>query len=103
MSKNKYASQELVDRMESLGIDVETATSILEEFNRGRFDNLEPVQASEIPGTDGTTVIDSRGDRSIRIDATEARRRLSAIDEGAAALLPQSGDVEVDNDTLRRI
>lgn len=103
VSKNKYASQELVDRMESLGIDVETATSILEEFNRGRFDNLEPVQASEIPGTDGTTVIDSRGDRSIRIDATEARRRLSAIDEGAAALLPQSGDVEVDNDTLRRI
>ena len=103
MSDNTYASPELVERMESLGIDVEMASAILEDYNRGRFDHLEPVEASEIPGIDGSTVIDRRGETKVRIDAAEGRRRLSAIDNSAADLLPESGDVDVDEPTLRRI
>ncbi len=103
MSKNKYASSELIEEMESLGIDVEMATAILDDYNRGRFDDLEPVEATEIPGIDGSTVIDGREGRSIRVDAAEGRRRLSAVDQGAADMLTGSGEIEVEESTLRRI
>ena len=103
VAENKYVSSQLVDRMRALGIDVELATEILDDYNRGRFDDLEPVQVSEIPGIDGDTVVDSREERSIRLDAAVAKERLSSIDPGAAALVDGTGEITVGNDTLRRI
>ncbi len=101
--KNTYATDDLVKRMQEIGIDVDRATRILEDYNNGRFDDVEAVRVSEIPGIDGSTIIDRRSATSIRVDAREARERLGNMSPLAADLVTGTGTIKIDDATLREI
>ena len=46
--------------MEAKGIDVALSKAILEDFNAGLYDAIQPVRAAGVPSIDGSTVVDLR-------------------------------------------
>jgi len=74
--------------MESRQISVDLTLDILDRFNRGEFDGVEPVRVTEIPSVDGETVIDFTSP-SLVVGRSDARDRLA--DLVPAAVLEQLG------------
>lgn len=70
---------ELRARMESIGIDVEQSSLILNKINDGAYDHIKPVRAQGIPDIDGTTVLDRRGTSQLRINDDDYRNRLGEL------------------------
>ncbi len=66
-------------RMEEIGIDVPRSSEILENINSGIYDNVEPIQVSDIPDIDGKTVLDRRKTIDFSIDEKTYRQRLQEI------------------------
>ncbi len=77
--KDTSTSPEILQNMREKEIDVELSLSILEKYNRGDFDHLQPVAVSEMPDVDGSTVIDFTGNPAIRLGSGRARERLANL------------------------
>lgn len=77
--KTSRPSDSLRAAMERAGIDVELSLSILDAYNRGEFDHFRPTVVSEIPGVDGSSVVDFTGEPSLTIPAEDAKRRLQEL------------------------
>lgn len=71
--------KELRERMESIGIDVEQSTAILDRINSGTYDQVRPVRAEGIPDIDGKTVLDRRGGSELSLDDQSYRDRLGDL------------------------
>ena len=57
-------------------IDRTLTLEILDRFNRGEFDGLEPIRVKSIPQIDGEQIVDLSGDASYSVAAELARHRL---------------------------
>jgi len=69
----------LLADMESKGIDVSLALSILEDYNAGMYDGVKAVEATGVPRVDGTTVIAIGPEFSYTLSASTAKSRLAAL------------------------
>ena len=70
--------------MESKGIDVALSKAMLDNFNAGLYDAIQPVRASGVPSIDGSTVVDLRPSARSEaelfyFDASTARENLDAF------------------------
>ena len=65
----------IIDNMVKKNIDVDLTQEILDNYNAGKYDHIEPVRAKRIPSIDGETVVDTRGEVGFRLhrDTAEAR------------------------------
>jgi UTP--glucose-1-phosphate uridylyltransferase len=77
-----------VDMVEK-GIDLRLTRKILDKFNQGAYDHIEPVKVSDIPEVDGKTVFDISGAINVELDATTAQRNIDRL--GLAINLTQIG------------
>jgi len=57
-------NKELVEKMESMHIDINRTEEILDRYNDGEYANIEPIQAKEIPSIDGKNVLDMETENS---------------------------------------
>ncbi len=64
--------------LKNAGIDAELTFEILDRYNAGEFDNQPAVEMDEIPGIDGTSVIDMQ-DARWEMDKNAAVSRLKAL------------------------
>jgi len=62
-------------------IDLNLTNEILKNYNSGIYDNVTPVEVSEIPGFDGKTIIDRENLESWSGDFTAVCENLSRINE----------------------
>lgn len=54
-------SNDLRKQMEEKGVDVELTLGILENYNRGKYDSVEPIQAKRLPTMETEGVMDVNG------------------------------------------
>ena len=85
----------VLEDMKHRNIDIDLSRSILDAYNRGEFDHVRPVAASELPDVDGSTVLDFTASPTMRVAARVARDRL-------APLLPESLVSRTDELATRR-
>jgi hypothetical protein len=71
--------QAIIDDMKAKGIDVALTSRILENYNAGKYDNVEPVQVKEIPMVDGERVVDMTGDVAFRLHRETAEARVGPL------------------------
>jgi len=64
--------------LKDAGIDAELTFEILDRFNAGEFDRQPTVEMTDIPGIDGTSVIDMQ-DARWGMDRNEAESRLKVL------------------------
>ncbi len=99
-------SPELEQQFKELGIDKERTFRILEAFNAGRYDSVEPIRVSGLPTVDGTRVLDlSRSfEHRIGLEEAEASLRKLEIDVDLRSLGKLEGDeLRLDRRTLENI
>jgi hypothetical protein len=72
-------NDELKKDMQAKQIDVSLALSILEKFNRGDYDSVEPIRPRGIPGVDGKRVLDLTNRITVTVPAREAMQRLDGF------------------------
>ncbi len=85
---------ELNKLMSDFGIDAELTLEILERFNAGDFDNQPEVEVKEIPGIDGSSVIDMNHAAWV-MDASEANKKLKEL----SISLPLTVFAEIEGNT----
>lgn len=95
----KTIAEELKKDMRAKGIDINLTLALLDDFNNGLYDNLEPVKAVSVPRIDGTSVIDMRlfahdKDGVYRIDRDSAQKAL----DNAGIPFPQALKFEKTSD-----
>jgi UTP--glucose-1-phosphate uridylyltransferase len=71
------------------GIDLRLTRKILDKFNQGAYDHIEPVRVSGIPEVDCRTIFDISGDITVELDLTTAQRNIDRL--GPAIDLTQIG------------
>lgn len=69
----------LLEDMREQQIDVDLTLSILNRYNAGRYDNVQPVTAAAIPTVDGSTVIDRTTPVELRLPVETVRQRLQRL------------------------
>jgi UTP--glucose-1-phosphate uridylyltransferase len=82
-------SAEIAADMRSKGIDLQITRRILDKFNQGAYDHIEPVKVSGIPEVDGKTIFDLSGDITVELELTTAQRNIDRL--GLAIDLTQIG------------
>lgn len=65
--------------MEKERIDINLTISILKNFNMGKYDSVEKVNATEIPAIDDQSILDMTAPQKRTFSAQQARACLSAI------------------------
>lgn len=78
----------LVEDMQQKKIDVELTLSILENYNNGRYDHIQPVEVESIPAVDGKTILDMTHPVSLRLSRRSVEERLDQL--GAADMVPDN-------------
>jgi len=71
--------QTIVRNMEGKDIDVGLTSRILENYNAGKYDHIEPVEVKDIPRIDGEHVVDMTGDVTLRLHSKTAESRLTGL------------------------
>lgn len=66
-------------QFKELGIDGELTFRILEAYNAGRYDGVEPVHVSALPKVDGRTILDLTGDITYRTPVEQAELSLRTL------------------------
>ncbi|MFP4372996.1 MAG: UTP--glucose-1-phosphate uridylyltransferase [Spirochaetaceae bacterium] len=87
--------QAIRTNMKSHGIDVELTSRILDNYNAGAYDHIEPVRVADIPRIDGEHVVDMTGDVTLRIHEESAEARVGTLlgpDHAAADFGRRDGD-----------
>jgi hypothetical protein len=86
-------------------IDRDLTLSILEKFNNGVFDSVQPVRVSSIPEPDGKQIIDMTSpDINLSMSRTEASARLEELfGKSRDDLLPPGKNLSLDRKTLSGI
>ncbi|MBN1575019.1 MAG: UTP--glucose-1-phosphate uridylyltransferase [Chitinispirillaceae bacterium] len=85
-------SQETIDTMRRLEIDVELSRRILENYNAGKYDHVVPVRVAGIPQIDGKRIIDTTRSLSESFDCKKTQSRIDAL--GVRIDLRTVGDVQ---------
>lgn len=80
--------QALVDDMERKKIDIGLTLSILENYNNGRYDHVQPVEVEAIPAVDGKTILDMTHPLSLRLSRRAIEERIEEL--GAGEMVPDS-------------
>jgi UDP-N-acetylglucosamine pyrophosphorylase len=68
-----------MENMEQKNIDVDLTRRILDNFNAGKYDHIEPVRVRDIPSIDGESVIDMTGDVTFRLHWETAEARIGEL------------------------
>jgi hypothetical protein len=71
--------QALIDNMKANGIDVGLTSRILENYNAGAYDHVEPVRVKELPRVDGENVVDMTGEVTLRLHRESADARIGSL------------------------
>lgn len=79
MSDSSPTGPEIERQFKELGIDKEHTFRILEAFNAGRYDSVEPIRVSGLPTVDGARVLDLTGAFEHRIGREEAEASLREL------------------------
>ena len=69
----------LLENMREQRIDADLTLSILDNYNAGKYDNVQPVTAAGIPTVDGDTIIDRTVPAGLRLPLNSVRRQLEAL------------------------
>ena len=72
-------SEDLRKQMEEKGVDVELTREILENYNRGKYDSIEPIQAKRLPTMDTEGVLDVTGKITWSASLEEVRDRMDKL------------------------
>lgn len=70
----------LADNMRANKIDLEQTRKILDKYNAGEYDHIEPVHVSDIPDVDGQTIIDISGEVALTLPLATAKKNLNRLD-----------------------
>lgn len=65
--------------MKQKGIDVDLTCKILNQFNAGKYDKVEPVKVSNIPAVDGQVILDMTGDIKVTMNWATARENIERL------------------------
>jgi hypothetical protein len=68
--------------MEEKGVDVDLTLQILENYNRGKYDKIEPIQAKRLPTMETGGVLDVTGGITWSGPEEEVRRRMDELIPG---------------------
>lgn len=106
VNKNYDLPAALAADMEQKGIDVALTCKILDQFNAGKYDNVEPVKVSNIPTVDGRVILDMTGEITEKIDYATARKNIERL--GISIDLAEIGrmdgsEIIFDNQALTRL
>lgn len=69
----------LAANMRSNKIDLKQTRKILDKYNAGAYDHIEPVRVTEIPSIDGKTIIDVSGEIKLTMNLTQAQANLDRL------------------------
>lgn len=67
------------ESMRAERIDIDRSVEILENYNRGAYDSVRPVEVSEIPSIDGEQILDMTTPKDRRFSASAVQTRLEEI------------------------
>ena len=70
---------ELAQVMREQKIDLQLTRKILDKYNQGAYDHIQPVVVSELPKVDGKTIIDVTRNLSLTMDLETARTNLARL------------------------
>lgn len=86
--------EHIINNMKNKRINVDLTTEILDNYNAGKYDHIDPVRVRDIPGIDGESVVDMTADVSIRVHRESADARLGFVGNncGAAEFAEADGD-----------
>jgi UTP--glucose-1-phosphate uridylyltransferase len=87
-------SEHVIADMKAKDIDVEETIAVLDNYNSGKYDNVMPLKAIDIPSIDGKRVIDLVRNDSFTIDRTTAYRQLDSLGIRLPGDLPPGSIVE---------
>jgi hypothetical protein len=94
-------SNELKKKMVEKGIDVELTLELLNNYNRGKYDHIKPVKASDLPDIDGETILDMVEEGfAYRVPGEAARESLHEL--GLEESLLEEGERENDSVVFTR-
>lgn len=71
--------QAVIKNMETKNIDVGLTSRILDNYNAGKYDHIEPVEVKDIPRIDGEQVVDMTGDVTLRLHRETAEARVGGL------------------------
>ncbi|MCL6588392.1 MAG: UTP--glucose-1-phosphate uridylyltransferase [Firmicutes bacterium] len=97
---------DLVEDMKRKGIDIDLTLKILNQFNAGIYDHVEPVKVRNIPEVDGRTILDMTGNINLRLNYGAAQKNIDSL--GLTIDLSKIGSVKdteifFDKAALRRL
>ncbi len=77
---NNYGfTPEIEADMHAKKIDLQLTRKLLNRYNEGKFDNIKPVQVTDIPSIDGETVIDLTNEFEFTIDRHTAQQNIDQL------------------------
>jgi UDP-N-acetylglucosamine pyrophosphorylase len=76
---NAGLSRALVENMKEKGIDVELTQKILDQFNAGKYDRVEPIKVTGIPELDGLVILDMTGAITEELDLVVAQKNIDRL------------------------
>ncbi|RKX79221.1 MAG: hypothetical protein DRP87_03825 [Spirochaetes bacterium] len=94
MASSVHISPELEREIEEKKINAEETLKILSNYNKGAYDHIKPIKATGIPGIDGKTIMDIRGDFKWEIGREEALSNMEKL--GITADLARFGEKKGD-------
>jgi len=65
--------------MQEKKIDVDRTVAILDNYNAGKYDGVEPVSAKEMPVIDNETVLDMTGNPTLTMESARAENRMREL------------------------
>jgi UDP-N-acetylglucosamine pyrophosphorylase len=69
----------LVEDMKQKGIDVDLTLKILDQFNAGKYDHVEPIKVRDIPEVDGRVILDITGNINLKLDYNAAQKNINGL------------------------
>ena len=75
----------LIENMKRKHIDVELTRRILDNYNAGKYDHIEPVKVRDIPSVDGERIVDMTGEVTFRLHQDTAEARIGELLGGRRA------------------
>lgn len=76
---NQLFPEKIAIDMEKKNIDLRLTRNILDKYNAGQYDHIEPVVVSEIPEIDGQNIIDLTGDLSFTFELDDVQKNIDHL------------------------
>ena len=96
----------LIRDAEKKNIDLDATISIINNYNAGKYDSVQPIEVTELPAVDGETILAPSGDITWVMEAEEAHKNLDSAgwkgDIGSIAPI-QNGRITFDVSALQAL